>query len=172
MGEPYGRKLAGLRALGAGLLLALLGLCGYAGAREQTVQTSGVAVTRQTLGSVAVSQTSMEATRERLSREREQELSLLQSVLDDPAADETLRRQALEQRTQIALRMELEAQVQAALSYMGFDSVAVVCGAQAITLIAPFDVAAEQADRVRLIDAAAGQTGTSPEAVKIILAKK
>lgn len=167
-----GRWTVCIRTVSAALLLALLGLCGYVGARGRTAQTASVPVARGTIDMQGVYASSMEQTRKRLEGERTQELTLLQEVLADPAADESLKKQALLQKTQIVQRMEWEAQTTAALSYMGYEGVAVVCGAQAVTVIAPYELAGGEQDRVRMIDAAASQTGLSPESVKIILAKK
>lgn len=162
---------AGVRAAGCAILLVLLAVCGYAGAKEQTAQTLSVPMTVKTLDAQEIAAATMEDIRQRLNNEREQELMLLQSVIDHPQADEKTLQSALEQKTQIAQRMELEAQTQASLACMGYEDAAVVCGAQTVTVIVPQKSAESEQDRVRLIDAAVSQTQAAPEDVKIILAK-
>lgn len=161
----------GVRSASCAILLLLLAVCGYAGAREQTTATLSVPVTYETMDAAQVSGSTMEEIRAKLSGEREQELSLLQSVIDHPQSDEQTVQRALEQKTQIAQRMELEAQTQASLAYMGYEDAAVVCGAEAVTVFVPWQSAQSEQDRVRLIDAAASQTQAEPDAIKIILAK-
>jgi len=114
----------------------------------------------------------MEEIRARLADERTQEAALLESVAEDPKAEEETAEMARRQKLQLAERIDAEARTLACLAYMGYDDVAVVCGAESVTVIAPFSQAESEQDRVRIIDAAAAQTGIRAEAVKIILAKK
>ena len=47
-----------------------------------------------------------------------------------------------------------------------------VLGGESVTVIVPWQAAENEQSRVRIIDAAATQTGLAPECVKIILSKK
>lgn len=161
-----------LRAAGCALLLALLGVCGYAGASREAVQAVSVPIARSTLETQASSPASHEEIRARLSEQRRQELSLLESVLADAQTDEATARSALSQKQELVRRMECEAGAEAVLEGMGFAGALSVCGAQVMTVILPQDEAQTEADRLRAIDAVCAQTGTKAEDVKIILAKK
>lgn len=166
------RPSVGMRTVCCAMLLVLLAVCGYAGTQEPSVQTAAVPVSRQILTGKEISASSVADTRTRLDEARRQEIALLDSVLADPDAGSETHRSALEQKTSLAKRMEHEAQLEAALSYMGYGSLAVICGAQTVTVFVPVETALEEAGRVRIIDEAASQTGFAPEDVKIILAKK
>lgn len=155
------------------MLLALLGVCGYMGAsREESTQAVSVPITQKTLTQQEIAAASMEEIRGRLEEEREAEIALLDSVLADTSASVATKDSALSQKTQIAARMENEAQTVAALEMMGFRDVAAVCGAQTMTVITPAENVQEEIDRTRMIDAVVSQTGMSAESVKIILLKK
>ena len=67
---------------------------------------------------------------------------------------------------------EKEAALSALLEQMGFGETAVVVGAEAVSVIAPWQAAENERSRMQIIDAAASQTGFSAERIKIILAKK
>lgn len=161
-----------MRSAGCALLLALLAVCGYLGAKQEPAQAVSVPVVRETIPEPEVAASSIEEIRARLAGEREQELALLQGVIDNPATDAKTLESALAQQAQIAGRMESEAQTVAGLSYMGFADVAAVCGAQGITVITPYQNVLEDKDKTRMIDAVASQTGLSAEDIKIILVKK
>lgn len=154
------------RALGCAFLLTLLALCGFMGANRPE-ETVSVAVTRQTLEQ-SVERSTPEEIRERFASEREKEIALLDSVLADARVSDLTRQSALAQKTDIAARMECEAQIRAALDHMGYAGVSVVCGAQMATLFVPEQWAAAEADRTRILDAAATQGGLSAQEVKII----
>ena len=155
------------------MLLTLLAVCGYMGASgTEAAQTVSVPVVRQTLSQEQVSASSLEEIRARLKAEREAELALLDSVLADPSATASTKDSALLQKTQIAARMESEAQAVATLEMMGFSDVAAVCGAQMMTIITPPEQVQQEQDRARMIDAVCTQTGMGAESVKIILTKK
>lgn len=160
-----------VRPAGAASLLMMLAICSFAGTSEPA-KTVSVPMERVVLSGEQMSACSMENTRQRLRSERERELALLDSVADHPAAEQETRRNALEQKTSIALRMEQEAAIEAALSYMGFGDTAVICGAQEVTVFAPVSEAGEEKNRIRMIDAAVSHGGVSPDDVRIILAKK
>lgn len=153
------------------LLLALLAVCGYAGASQNDVQAVSLPVTYETISAWELSGETMESVRERLAQEREREIALLDSVIENPEASSALVAQALAQKTQLTERMETEAQTRAALAYMGYAQVGVISGTDMLTLITPWQYVQEEQDRVRLIDTAAGQAQISPEYVKIILSK-
>ena len=82
------------------------------------------------------------------------------------------RDEALREKTALAKRMVAEAETAALLSHMGFGETAVVLGGESVTVIVPWQAAENEQSRVRIIDAAATQTGLAPECVKIILSKK
>lgn len=155
------------------MLLALLAVCGYMGAsRGGDTQAVSVPLIQRTLTQQEITAYSMEEIRVRLAGEREAEIALLDSVLAEPSASSTTKNSALSQKTQIASRMENEAQTVAALEMMGFADVAAVCGAQTMTIMTPAQNVQKESDRARMIAAAAGQTGMGPESIKIILIKK
>lgn len=166
------RGSLGGRMLCSAALLALLAACSYVGSQEPDVQAASVPVTRVMISGQEISESAVNDTRIRLRQAREQEIALLDTVLGDAYADTEMRRNALEQKTALAHRMEQEAQLEAAFSYMGLGSLAVMFGAGAITVFVPAETALDESERVRIIDAAASQTGLSPGDVKIILAKK
>ncbi|MBQ4609192.1 MAG: SpoIIIAH-like family protein [Clostridia bacterium] len=163
---------AAVRMASCAALLLLLAVCGYAGASREETRRVSVPVVYETMTAQEISLRSMEETRLRLREEREREVQLLQRVIDDPAAGEETAEQARKQMLQLTERMDSEARTQAALEYMGYTQVAVVCGAQSVSVIAPVWTAQEEQDRIRIIDAAAAQTRLPAEAVKIILSKK
>ena len=155
------------------MLLTLLAVCGYMGASgPEAAQTVSVPVVRQTLAQEQISASTMEEIRAQLKAEREAEIALLDSVLSDPSAAASTKDSALLQKTQIAARMESEAQAIATLEMMGFSGVAAVCGAQMMTIVTPPEQVQQEQDRARMIDAVCTQTGMGAESVKIILAKK
>lgn len=165
-GESWARRVRGISCV---LLLALLAVCGYIGAgNTEKPQTVSVAMTRETITPTD----SAQGADERLAAQRQEEIDMLQGVIDNPQTDESTRQSALAQVTQIAERMELEAQAVACLEQMGFSGVSAVCGAQMMSLILPYDDIKSGDDQIRIIDAVCGQTGFSPDSVKIILTKK
>lgn len=157
-----------LRIAGCAALLALLAASSYAGARNLEVPAVPVAI--ETVSAIAAD--SAEQVQARLESERAQALSLLQSVLEDQNADEAAKSRALEEKTKIAVRMETEASVGELLFHMGFSDTAVIMGENMLNIIAPWQTAENEHNRVRMIDAAVSASGFSAEAVKIILAKK
>lgn len=159
-----------VRFAGCAGLLALLAASSYAG-RQQTL-TPAVPVMFEMVSAEAAAAYTVEQTQERLNRQREEALALLQSILDDPSADEASKDKAIQEKTRIASRMETEASVTALLAHMGFEQAAVVMGDQMLSLIVPWQAAENEQNRIRLIDAAVSQSGFSADAVKIILAKK
>ena len=159
-----------LRFAGCAALLALLVVSSSAGRETNSIPSVPVMV--EIMPQQALAARTIGQTRERLKAQRDEALALLQSVLDDPHAGEAQKSQALAQKTQIASRMETEAAVEALLDEMGFGEMAVVAGEGALHIIAPWQTAENEQNRVRMIDAAVSQSGLSPEAVKIILAKK
>ncbi|MBQ8620458.1 MAG: SpoIIIAH-like family protein [Clostridia bacterium] len=164
------KAMRALRFAGCAGLLALLAVSSYAGGRR--IEAPAVPVLIETVSGEAAAAVTMETTRERLEKQRREALVLLESVLNDAACDETSRRQALQEKTKIASRMETEASVEALLAQMGFEGTAVVMGEGTLHIIAPWQMAENEQNRVRMIDAALSQSALSPDAVKIILAKK
>lgn len=167
--EAVGRKTRMARAIGCALLLTLLAVCGFVGAKREP-QTLSVALTRSTLATNTARSTPQEIA-ERLQTQREQEIALLDSVIANDRATSAARESALAQKTDIAARMEAEAQILAALSYMGYQGVSVVCGTQMATLFVPEEIAARESERTRILDMAATQLGVSAQEIKIIALK-
>ncbi|MGN0777324.1 MAG: SpoIIIAH-like family protein [Candidatus Ventricola sp.] len=161
-----------VRAAGCAVLVALLAVCSYLGARQPVAQTVSVPVAVEMISESALSAASLEETQDRLQRERENALALLQSVIDDQSAGAEARDEALREKTALAKRMAAEAEITAILAQMGFGDAAVVLGEESASVIVPWQAAENEQNRVRLIDAAASHTGLSPECIKIILSKK
>ena len=158
------------RGISCALLLALLALCGWMGARGVPQQTVSVATTRATLP--AETADSSQDAAARLVQQRQEEIAMLQAVIDNAQTDTKTRQSALTQMTQIAERMELEARSVACLEQMGFSNVSAVCGAGIMTIMMPYAAMGEEGDQARVIDAVCTQTGMEPADVKIILTKK
>lgn len=161
-----------LRFAGCVGLMALLAASSYVGAGTNQVQAVGVPVTIETVSSQALSAVSLAETVSRLESEREQALLYLQSVLDDPRADDETAAIALDRKMEIAGRMETEAAVELLLAQMGFADLAVSAGEDVLSIVAPWQTAENEQSRIRIIDAASAQTGLAPARIKIILAKK
>ena len=159
-----------IRYAGCAVLLAVLAISSYASGRPAQVPIVPVMI--ETVPDQALAASSMEKTNERLEHRRREALLLLQSVIDDPQADETSRSAARQEKNRIAARMETEASLRALLTHMGFEQTAVVMGDESLSIVVPWQAAENEQNRVRLIDAAVSQSGCLPEAVKIILAKK
>lgn len=159
-----------MRLAGCAALLALLAVSSYGGSRR--IEAPAVPVLIENVSSETLSTLTMEETQKRLTQRREESLAVLQSVLDDPSADAAARTQALAQKTKIASRMETEASLQALLAHMGFDGAAVIMGEGLLSIVVPWQMAENEQNRVRMIDAAVTQSGFSADAVKIILSKK
>lgn len=159
-----------LRFAGCAGLLILLAVSSYVGGIR--VEAPAVPVLIETISGEMAASMTMAQTSERLERQREEALFLLESILNDPSCDESSRRQAMQEKAKIASRMETEASLEALLAHMGFEETAVVMGEGALHIIAPWQVAENEHNRVQMIDAALSQSALSPDAVKIILAKK
>ena len=159
-----------LRFAGCAALMALLVASSSAGRQMDTVPDVPVMV--EIMPEQALAAQTIAQTRERLKAQRDEALALLQSVLDNPHAGEAQKKDALAKKTQIASHMEQEAAVEALLAHMGFGDTAVVAGEGTLHIIAPWQAAENEQNRVSMIDAAVSQCALSPEAVKIILAKK
>ena len=159
------------RFIGAAALLSLLAFCSFLSVPEG-IQTVSVPLSCVTLQEEQFTAGGTEEIRNRLRGERERELTLLESVAGNPQTTQETRQSALDQAASLAVRMEKEAEIEAALAYMGFLNTAVVCGAQQITVYAPAGDAADEKNRIRMIDAAASHGGAVPGDVQIILAKK
>ena len=114
----------------------------------------------------------IERQREELEKQRMQEIELLSSVIADSDAAQEAKESALNQKTQIAARMEREAQIHAIMEAMGVKGALAVSGAQGITLLLPTETAQDETLRNRLIYAAASQTGVEEKDIQIILIKK
>lgn len=161
-----------MRTAGCAALVALLAACSYLGARQPEVSAVSVPVSVETVSEQALHAQTMEETQEKLRQERERALALLQSVADDPQAQAGTREEALREKTALAKRMNAEAETAALLAHMGFGETAVVMSEGSASVIVPWQAAENEQSRVRIIDAAATQTGLAPECVKIILSKK
>lgn len=172
MSEERERSARRVRTAGCAVLVALLAACSYLGARQPQGAAVSVPVAVETISERALDAASLEETQQKLEQERESALALLQSVIDDPNAGADVRNEALKEKTALAKRMEAEAETAALLAHMGFGETAVVLGGESVTVIVPWQAAENEQSRVRIIDAAATQTGLAPECVKIILSKK
>ncbi|MBR5302622.1 MAG: SpoIIIAH-like family protein [Clostridia bacterium] len=165
-------RIAAVRAARFGGCAALLTLLIVSSMGRKEHGMPSVPVLLETVSEQALSAQTVQQTKIRLNSRREEALSLLQSVLDDPDAGQEARHAALEEKTKIAGRMETEAAVEALLAHMGFGDTAVVAGETYLSIIAPWQAAENEHSRVQIVDAAVAQSGFAPEAVKIILAKK
>ena len=159
-----------MRYAGCGVLLAVLAISSYAAGGPP--HTPAVPVMMEIVPDQALAASSMEKTNEHLTQQRQEALLFLQSVIDDPQADEASRKQAMAQKNRIAANMETEAALEALLAHMGFVQTAVIMGEGILSVVVPWQAAENEHNRVRIIDAAAGQSGFSAEEIKIILAKK
>ena len=172
MSDERERSARRVRIAGCAVLVALLAACSYLGARQPQRAAVSVPVAVEVISERVLGAASLEETQQKLRQERESALALLQSVIDDPNAQAGTRDEALREKTALAKRMVAEAETAALLSHMGFGETAVVLGGESVTVIVPWQAAENEQSRVRIIDAAATQTGLAPECVKIILSKK
>ena len=101
-----------------------------------------------------------------------EELALLDGVIADAGGNSAAKEAALAQKTQIAERMEREAQMTAILEGMGAEGALAVCGAQGVTLLVPQTFGMDENARNRLLNAVGGQSGSETAQLKIILIKK
>ena len=161
-----------VRAAGCAVLVALLAVCSYMGARQGQTTGVSVPVAVKTVSGEVLAAASLEETQAKLMRERKEALALLESVLGDERAGAEAREEALKEKTALAGRMAAEAEVTAILAQMGFADAAVVLGEGSLSVILPWQAAENEQNRLRIIDAAATHTGLSPACVKIILSKK
>lgn len=139
-----------MRLVCGAFFLALLGVCGYIGAERTHVQSVvSLPVTRVELEGEAVGGSSITQIRERLNRQREEELTLLDRVIADAGTDSAAKEDALSQKTQIVRRMETEAQMTAVLEGMGAENALAVCGAQGVTLLIPQEMGMDETARNR-----------------------
>ena len=170
----YRHPVGALRVFCSVMLLALLGVCGYAGsARTKNVPSAvSLPVIRTELESDAIGGGSIAEVRARLNRQREEELALLDGVIADAGGDSAAKEAALAQKTQIAERMEREAQMTAVLEGMGAEGALAVCGAQGVTLLVPQTFGMDENARNRLLNAVGGLSGSETAQLKIILIKK
>ena len=169
----YRHPVGALRVFCSLMLLTLLGVCGYIGAsRPVKMNTVSLPITRETISGGAIGGASITEIRGRLENQRMQESELLESVIADSGAAQDAKESALNQKTQIAARMEQEAQVQAVMEAMGAENALAVGGAQGMTLLLPTQTAQDETLRNRLLHAAASQTGMEEKDIQIILIKK
>ena len=170
----YRHPVGALRVFCSVMLLALLGVCGYAGsARTKNVPSAvSLPVIRTELEGDAIGGGSIAEVRARLNRQREEELALLDGVIADAGGDSAAKEAALAQKTQIAERMEREAQMTAVLEGMGAEGALAVCGAQGVTLLVPQTFGMDENARNRLLNAVGGSSGAETAQLKIILIKK
>ena len=170
----YRHPVGALRVFCSVMLLALLGVCGYAGsARTKNVPSAvSLPVIRTELEGDAIGGGSITEVRARHNRQREEELALLDGVIDDAGGDSAAKEAALAQKTQIAERMEREAQMTAVLEGMGAEGALAVCGAQGVTLLVPQTFGMDENVRNRLLNAVGGSSGSETAQLKIILITK
>ena len=163
----YRHPVGALRVFCSVMLLALLGVCGYAGsARTKNVPSAvSLPVIRTELEGDAIGGGS-------IAEVRAEELALLDGVIADAGGDSAAKEAALAQKTQIAERMEREAQMTAVLEGMGAEGALAVCGAQGVTLLVPQTFGMDENARNRLLNAVGGSSGSETAQLKIILIKK
>ena len=156
------------------LAVTFIVTCGYMGAaRQENVQSVvSLPVTRVELEGEAVGGSSIAGVREKLEQSRREELALLDGVIADAGATSAAKEDALAQKTQIAARMEQEAQMTAILNGMGAEGALAVCGAQGVTLLVPQTFGMDENARNRLLNAVGGSSGSETAQLKIILIKK
>ena len=173
----YRHPVGALRVFCSVMLLALLGVCGYAGsARTKNVPSAvSLPVIRTELEGDAIGGGSIAegllVTEPRV-HAREEELALLDGVIADAGGDSAAKEAALAQKTQIADRMEREAQMTAVLEGMGAEGALAICGAQGVTLLVPQTFGMDENARNRLLNAVGGSSGSETAQLKIILIKK
>ena len=148
----YRHPVGALRVFCSVMLLALLGVCGYAGSARTKNVPSAV--------SLPVIRTEMEGD------------AIGGGSIADAGGDSAAREAALAQKTQIAERMEREAQMTAVLEGMGAEGALAVCGAQGVTLLVPQTFGMDENARNRLLNAVGGSSGSETAQLKIILIKK
>ena len=165
----YRHPVGALRVFCSVMLLMLLGICGYAGsARTKNVPSAvSLPVIRTELEGDAIGGGSIAEVRARLNRQREEELALLDGVIADAGGDSAAKEAALAQKTQIAERMEREAQMTAVLEGMGAEGALAVCGAQGVTLLVPQTFGMDENARNRLLNAVGGSSGSETAQLKI-----
>ena len=83
------------------------------------MKTVSLPIARETISGKAIGGASIEEVREELEKQRMQEIELLSSVIADSDAAQEAKESALNQKTQIAVRMEREAQIHAIMEAMG-----------------------------------------------------
>ena len=154
------------------VLLMLLAASSYAGTAAMRTESALVPVMVEVVSERALSAVSLVETKEKLITQRRQAIVQLESVLEDPRTDRETAAQALREKTEMAARMEMEAALELLLMQMGFEEAAVIAGKGTISIVAPWQAAENEQNRLQIIDAACGHTGIAPENVKIILAKK
>lgn len=150
------------------LLAVLLAACSYLGARPPETKRASVPVMSLHAGEEDASAETADA----LMLKREESIRMLQSVIEDETAKDEVREEAQRAQVTLALRADREAETEALLAGMGIEGATVVLSEASASVIVPWQAAANERDRLRIIDAAASQSGLSPECVKIILSKK
>lgn len=152
------------------LMLALLGVSGYYGAKEDPVRMVSVPVTRLVLQD----DSGIESSRQvgvRLSEQRKLEMDILSKILDDDQAEEELKNNAREQLAGIAARIEVEVLAMDCLEKLGKAQASASCNGRMLTIFLP-QLQSGDAEATALIDAVCGVTGYEPNQVKIILTRK
>lgn len=159
------------RAAVCAALLLLLCVSGYmgAGSRERAEMVS-VPIVFEAIEAGSLAGSTNEDGVQRLKREQEHALSLLEDVIRDPKASEQTVQSALMQKAEIAENMEKEARLIAALEQLGIEDAAAVMGEQILSIFVPEGMLDDK-NRMQIVDMAASVTGVSAEYVKIILVK-
>lgn len=153
-------------------LLSLLAVCGFSGAEKDSVQTVNVSVRRVPYVLEPADMHSMKSTVTRLDDEREREIELLKEIADNQNADDSVKKDAARQMSELVKRMETEAQIKVCLTKMGIVDPYPVISAQGMTLILPEGSMENEEMQIRVLDAVSGLSGYDAADIKIILAKK
>ena len=156
---------------GAALLFMLFASAVYGG-KEIDLPRAAVSVISVQMDQQTYSQMSIEETRMKLHAQREKELQMLESGIQDSDSGKQTKQDALSQKTDIVRRMEYETQASACFERMGMEECVALYGTQNMTVFAPFEYVSDERNRTMIIDALSSLTGLGAESIKIILAKK
>lgn len=152
------------------LLIMILAVSGMMGAlpEKETKMTAAPVVGMKT---DQVQEMTFDEVNARYDAQREKELETLDGVIADEATDRETKKKAQEQKVQITARMDTEAKIEKTLAHMGVFQCAAICADERIILIVPQNLAGDQSETTRIIDAAASTGGCEAKDVKIILVK-
>lgn len=168
--QNTGKRSAKGRWALCALLITILAVSGFVGASpDDEPKMTAAPVVGKALEQVQAM--TFDEVQARYDAQRGNELEILDGVLADESADKDTKKKAQEQKIQIAARMDTETKIEETLAHMGFSRCAAVCADERVILIIPQNLASDQAETTRIIDAAASIGGCEAKDVKIILVK-